>query len=359
MPKERIADAEIGVAVNTDMIPMKAASSSGPLLEVRNLTTTFSTEDGSFNAVDRVSFFINQGETLGIVGESGCGKSVTALSILRLIPNPPGIISGGEILFQGEDLLKKSKRTMKKIRGKLISMIFQDPMTSLNPLFKVGEQIEEVLRLHRHETINGRTYREEVVYLLELVGISMPEKRADEYPHQLSGGMRQRVMIAMALACSPRLLIADEPTTALDVTIQAQILDLMKEMRDRLGSSIIMITHDLGVIAEMADRVLVMYAGQVVEEALVNELFELPLHPYTAGLMGAIPRIGGKEGRLTNIPGVVPSMLELPEGCRFAPRCTYVREICRKESPKLLTPESGRLVRCHRYNEVLWRGGVL
>jgi oligopeptide/dipeptide ABC transporter ATP-binding protein len=354
--KERIMDAENGAAVRTGPAPMQADSSIVPLLEVRNLTTTFTTEDGSFNAVDGVSFLVDQGETLGIVGESGCGKSVTALSILRLVPNPPGLVSGGEILFRGEDLLKKPKSAMKKIRGKLISMIFQDPMTSLNPLFRVGEQIEEVLRLHKQETHAGRSYREEVVHLLELVGIAMPEKRIDEYPHQLSGGMRQRVMIAMALACRPRLLIADEPTTALDVTIQAQILDLMKEMRDRTGSSIIMITHDLGVIAEMADRVLVMYAGQVVEEAPVKELFASPLHPYTVGLMGAIPRIGGRGERLTNIPGVVPSLLNLPEGCRFAPRCTHAREVCRNTAPELLTPESGRIVRCHRYNRYLWGG---
>jgi oligopeptide/dipeptide ABC transporter ATP-binding protein len=316
---------------------------AGELLKIENLATYFYTDDGVAKAVDGVSLSIAPGETLGLVGESGCGKSVTALSIMRLISHP-GRITGGSILFNGRDLTKLSENEMRKIRGNEIAMIFQEPMTSLNPVYTVGDQIAEAIVLHR-----GKSRAEAkamAVELLRKVGIPLPERRVNEYPHQMSGGMRQRVMIAMALSCNPKLLIADEPTTALDVTIQAQILELMKELRDDFGMAILIITHDLGVVAEMADRVAVMYAGRVVEEAPVRDIFRRPLHPYTEGLLRSIPRLDQERGRLHVIQGVVPSLLHMPEGCRFAPRCPYAEERCRQTEPELLPAEDQRLVRC-------------
>ncbi|TYP56127.1 ABC transporter ATP-binding protein [Thermosediminibacter litoriperuensis] len=314
------------------------------LLEVKDLTVKFFTDDGVVTAVDRVSFDIKRGETLGMVGESGCGKSVTSLAIMRLLPSPPARITSGKILFEGEDLLQKSEAEMRRIRGNRISMIFQEPMTSLNPVFTVGRQISEAIMLH--QKLSGKEAVERAVEMLRLVGIPNPEKRYHEYPHQMSGGMRQRVMIAMALSCNPKLLIADEPTTALDVTIQAQILDLMNRLKDRVGMSVLLITHDLGVVAETARRVVVMYAGQVVEEASCEDLFENPLHPYTAGLLKSIPRLEGEKGRLNVIEGSVPNPLNLPPGCRFNPRCPEAADICRKKSPALLEMGNGRRVRC-------------
>jgi len=288
-----------------------------PLLSVRGLKTYFQSEDGLVPAVDGISFDLERGGALGIVGESGSGKSVTSLSIMRLIPSPPGKIVAGEILFEGEDLLKKSEAEMRKIRGNDISMIFQEPMTSLNPVFTVGDQIMEAIMLHQR--LDKKAAREKAIEMLKLVGIPEPQRRVDEYPHQLSGGMRQRVMIAMALSCNPKLLIADEPTTALDVTIQAQILDLMRKLREELGTAIILITHDLGVIAEMVEEVIVMYAGQIVERTDVRSLFRSPKHPYTEGLLGSLPKLGQKTERLQTIEGVVPSPFNMPEGCRFTP----------------------------------------
>jgi oligopeptide/dipeptide ABC transporter ATP-binding protein len=298
-------------------------------------------------AVDGIGLEVYRGETLGVVGESGCGKSVTALSILRLLASPPAEIQG-EILFDGKNLLNMSLDEIRKIRGNSISMIFQEPMTSLNPVMTIGEQISEAIKLHQ-----GVTHQEawsKAVEMLRIVQIPSPEIRAREYPHKLSGGMRQRAMIAMAISCHPRLLLADEPTTALDVTIQAQIVELMIKLKEEMGASIVLITHNLGLIAEMAQRVIVMYTGKVVEEGKVEALFENPLHPYTQGLLGSIPWIGQKlkTGRrqLQEIPGVVPSLLEIPEGCRFHPRCSRVKDICRKEEPPLMQPENGRLVQC-------------
>ncbi|OGP99125.1 MAG: peptide ABC transporter ATP-binding protein, partial [Deltaproteobacteria bacterium RBG_16_55_12] len=286
------------------------------LIRTKDLRTSFFTPDGEVKAVDGVSFEIEEGKTLGLVGESGCGKSVTALSILRLVPFPPGRVVGGEILYRGRDLLKLNGEEMRKIRGNEISMIFQEPMTSLNPVFTIGNQIGEAIRLH--QGLGKKETREKTIEMLRLVKIADPETRVDDYPHQLSGGMRQRVMIAMALSCNPSLLIADEPTTALDVTIQAQILELMKELKDRLGMSLLLITHDLGVVAEQADEVAIMYAGKIVEQATAKALFNRPLHPYTVGLLNSLPRVGAnKKKRLEAIPGMVPSPLELPSGCRF------------------------------------------
>ena len=319
-----------------------------PLLEVDRLQTHFRTPDGVNRAVDGVSFAVEKGETLAVVGESGCGKSVTAMSIMRLIPEPPGR-SAGRILFQGRDLLTLSERAMKKIRGDDISMIFQEPMTSLNPVLKVGRQIGESLRLH--QGLDRAKAEARAVEMLKLVGIPEPKRRAGEYPHQLSGGMRQRVMIAMALACSPKLLIADEPTTALDVTIQAQILDLMRDLKERVGAAILLITHDLGVVAEVADRVVVMYAGRKVEEAPVRQLFAKPRHPYTRGLLGAVPKLGasleGKLDRLAEIPGIVPSLKTKIEGCVFASRCPEAEELCRQYAPGLEEKAPGRVAACH------------
>ena len=317
------------------------------LLSVLNLHTRFHIYEGMVTAVDGINLDVYRGETLGVVGESGCGKSVTALSILRLLASPPAEIQG-TILFDGKNLLEISLDEIRKIRGNAISMIFQEPMTSLNPVLTIGEQISEAIKLHQ-----GVTRQEawsKAVEMLQMVQIPSPEIRAKEYPHKLSGGMRQRAMIAMAISCHPRLLLADEPTTALDVTIQAQIIELMIKLKEEMGASIVLITHNLGLIAEMAQRVIVMYTGKVVEEGKVEELFENPLHPYTQGLLGSIPWIGQKlkTGRrqLQEIPGVVPSLLEIPEGCRFHPRCSRVMDICRKEEPPLMQPENGRLVQC-------------
>jgi peptide/nickel transport system ATP-binding protein len=323
------------------------------LLEIRNLQTHFRTPDGGVNrAVEGISFHVNAGETLAIVGESGCGKSVTAMSVLRLLPEPPSKTSG-EILFRGRDLLKLSDKEMRAVRGKDISMIFQEPMTSLNPVLTIGRQIAETLRLH--EGLSRKEAEERAVELLRLVGIPEPVRRVREYPHQLSGGMRQRVMIAIALACSPRLLIADEPTTALDVTIQAQILDLMSDLKTRVGAAIILITHDLGVVAEVAERVIVMYAGRKVEEAPVDEILRRPLHPYTQGLLAAVPKIGSSLGgvteRLAEIPGLVPTNKIRIEGCVFAERCFKATEICRGFSPALEKKLQAHSAACHHVNK--------
>ncbi|MBC7359020.1 MAG: ABC transporter ATP-binding protein [Desulfacinum sp.] len=315
------------------------------LLEVQNLKTYFFTDRGVAKAVDDVSFSLDTGKTLCVVGESGCGKSVTALSIMRLIPEPPGRIVGGRILFEGTDLVGLSEARMRSIRGNKISMIFQEPMTSLNPVFRVGDQIAEVLELH--ENMKKADAMDRAVELLRMVGIPSPETRVRDYPHQMSGGMRQRVMIAMALACNPKLIIADEPTTALDVTIQAQILELMEELSRTTGTAILLITHDLGVVAETAEHVVVMYAGRVVEEAPVRELFHDPLHPYTRGLMRSIPSMSDDERRrLEAIPGVVPSLLALPVGCKFNDRCRHAFDRCLAEEPPLTTPKDGHSVRC-------------
>src|SRR5688572_14553416 len=304
------------------------------LLEVVDLHTQFKTADGWVRAVNGVTFELDAGETLGLVGESGCGKSVTSLSILRLVPRPTGVISGGPIRFRGENLLTKSESEMRKIRGNAISMIFQEPMTALNPVYTCGFQIMEAIQLHQR--LNRAAARERAIDMLRLVGIPSPEQRVDEYPHQLSGGMRQRVMIAMALSCNPALLIADEPTTALDVTIQAQILALLARLRREFGMAVLLITHDLGVVAEVADRVAVMYGGRIVEHAPVREIFARPLHPYTQGLMNAIPRLGKAQTRLAVIPGTVPNPSALPPGCPFHPRCPLADDRCRAELPPLL-----------------------
>jgi len=306
------------------------------ILEVKNLKTGFKVDEGEFLAVDDVSFTLESGATLGIVGESGCGKSVTSLSIMRLIPSPPGKIYSGEILFKGENLLKFSEEGMRKIRGNDIAMIFQEPMTSLNPVFTCGNQIAEAIALHQ-KGLNKKQVREKTIEMLKKVGIPEPDKRVDEYPHQLSGGMRQRIMIAMALSCNPELLIADEPTTALDVTIQAQILDLINNLQKELGTSMILITHDLGVVAETCNHVAVMYAGKIVEYGTVENIFDHPQHQYTKGLLNSIPHFKAGEERkpLTTIPGMVPSLMELPKGCRFQDRCPAVQNDCRAADPPL------------------------
>ena len=314
------------------------------LLAVKDLKTCFYTADGVVPAVDGVSFHIDRGETLGLVGESGCGKSVTSLSILQLIPQPPGRIDSGEILFAGEDLLKMSRREIRSIRGNRISMIFQEVMTSLNPVLRIGRQLSETVEAH--QSVNRVQAMDKAVDLLRIVGIPLPHKRISEYPHQLSGGMRQRVMIAMAIACNPELLVADEPTTALDVTIQAQVLELMKDLKRVLGTAILMISHDLGLIAEMAQRVIVMYAGRIVEEAAVEDLFAAPQHPYTRGLLSSIPSLSGERGRLSVIKGSVPRPTEFPQGCRFHPRCALVREQCSLREPPLTELGGGRRVSC-------------
>ena len=318
------------------------------LLEIDQLQTHFRTPDGINRAVDGVSFQIEAGQTLAVVGESGCGKSVTAMSILRLVPEPPGKMAGA-IRFQGKNLLECSDAEMRQIRGNEISMIFQEPMTSLNPVLTVGRQIGETLRLH--QKLSKAEATERAVEMLTLVGIPEPHRRVGEYPHQLSGGMRQRVMIAIALACSPKLLIADEPTTALDVTIQAQILDLMRDLKARVGAAIMLITHDLGVVAEVADQVVVMYAGRKVEEAPVGELFANPRHPYTQGLLGAVPKLGhsltGTTERLAEIPGLVPSLKKRIDGCVFAGRCPKVADLCRQVAPGLELKAAGHIAACH------------
>ncbi len=312
------------------------------LLEVKHLRTHFKTEDGVVPSVNGVSFSVAKGETLAIVGESGCGKSVTSLSIMGLVA-PPGEVVGGEIWLEGQNLLALSKKELRKLRGNKLSMIFQEPMTSLNPVFTIGNQLGEVFRQHRQ--MDKKEARAHSVEMLDHVGIPNAEKIVDSFPHQLSGGMRQRVMIAMAMSCDPKLLIADEPTTALDVTIQAQILDLMRELKEKRGTSIIFITHDLGVVAEMCDRVVVMYAGQVIEEAAVRELFQNPQHPYTKGLIASIPSLHQQQRRLNSIRGTVPHPSAMPGGCRFAPRCDYVRDECSR-IPPLLGVGEGHKCRC-------------
>ena len=303
------------------------------LLDVKNLSTYFYTDDGVVKAVENVSFSLEKGQTLGLVGESGCGKSVSSYSIMQLIPMPPGKIVSGEILFKGENLLKYNEKQMRRIRGNDIAMIFQEPMTSLNPVYTVGDQIIEAIKLH--QKLNYRASRKKAIQMLDKVGIPSPDQRIDEYPHQMSGGMKQRVMIAMALSCNPDLLIADEPTTALDVTIQAQILDLMQELKDEYGMSILFITHDLGVIAQMADEIAVMYASHIVEKASASEIFKNPRHPYTIGLFNSIPRIGTKKELLNVIPGTVPNPLDFPDGCKFNPRCFFKQDECEKKNPQL------------------------
>ena len=328
--------------------PTSKRANGQPLLEVDRLQVHFRTPDGVNRAVDGVSFHVNEGETLAIVGESGCGKSVTAMSLLGLVPSPPGKIAG-RIVFQGRNLLDFSEREMRGIRGNDIAMIFQEPMTSLNPVLTIGRQLTETLRLHQSLDATARFARAEE--MLQLVGIPEPRRRLGEYPHQLSGGMRQRVMIAIALACNPKLLIADEPTTALDVTIQAQILDLMRDLKRRIGAAIVLITHDLGVVAEVAERVMVMYAGRKVEEASVGDLFANPQHPYTQGLLGAVPKLGssvdGTSHRLSEIPGLVPSLKSRITGCVFAGRCFAATDVCRTYAPAFELKCRGHSAACH------------
>jgi len=331
--------------------------SAAPLLEVENLCTQFTMRAGVVPAVDSVSFTLNRGEVLGVVGESGCGKSVMALSVLRLIPDPPGQIVGGSVRFEGVDLLDLTEEEMRGIRGNDISMIFQEPMTSLHPILKIGRQLTETLMLHQN--LSNSDALDRAVEMLRFVRIPEPEQRVHEYPHQLSGGMRQRVMIAMALSCSPKLLIADEPTTALDVTIQAQILTLMRELQEKLGMAVMLITHDMGVVAENAHRVIVMYAGKVVEQAGVGDLFAAPLHPYTRGLLTSIPRLNRSDpsdaagARLSEIPGIVPSLIELPRGCAFAPRCRHAVDRCRQETPRLEEKRAGHWTACWESDRLL------
>ncbi|TMH26851.1 MAG: ABC transporter ATP-binding protein [Betaproteobacteria bacterium] len=318
-----------------------------PLLDIKDLKVHFKTDDGWLRAVDGVDIAIDRGETVCVVGESGCGKTVTAMAVLKLLPMPPGRIVGGQVLWQGRDLVMAGPEEMRTIRAKEIAIIFQEPMTSLNPVYSVGEQIAESLRLH--EGLSRKAAMDRAVEMLALVRIPTPERRVRDYPHQFSGGMRQRVMIAIALACNPKLLIADEPTTALDVTIQAQILDLLAELKERLGMSIMLITHAMGVVAEVAQRVVVMYAGQVVEEASVKELFANPRHPYTQGLIRSIPRIDTAalaKPRLEQIPGTVPKLIDPPDACRFAPRCRYATAQCRAATPALREVGPGHKARC-------------
>ncbi len=314
------------------------------LLEIKDLTVEYVTFNGTVRAVDRVWLTIDKGETVGMVGESGCGKSTVSLAVMRLLPNPPARIKSGEILFEGEDILKKSEEEMKQIRGGKISMVFQEPMTSLNPVYTIGKQVSESIIVH--QKVSRAEAKQKAIEMLKLVKIPNPEKRFYEYPHQLSGGMRQRVMIAMALSCNPKLLIADEPTTALDVTIQAQILELISELKRQFNMSVLLITHNLGIIAEMANRVFVMYAGQVVEEAPCDELFDYPLHPYTEALLKSIPRLESGKGPLHTIPGSVPDLMNLPSGCRFHPRCSLAIQVCREKEPSLMKVNDKRRVRC-------------
>ncbi|PUB10090.1 ABC transporter ATP-binding protein [Paenisporosarcina sp. OV554] len=327
------------------------------LLEVKNLKVHFDTENGRVTAVDDVSFSVKQGETVGVVGESGCGKSVTAESILRLLDEKHTNYEGN-IFFQEKDILRFRYSELQKLRGNDISMIFQDPMSSLNPVYTVGNQIVEALLLHQNLT--KKEAEEKAVDMLRLTGIPLPEKRVNEYPHELSGGMRQRVMIAMALSCKPKLLIADEPTTALDVTIQSQILDLIKDLKDEFNMGTIMITHDLGVVAEVCTKVVVMYLGQVIEEASVESIFSSPLHPYTQGLLKSIPHIEGpRDEKLYVIEGKVPTLNQIPAGCRFAPRCEFATDLCRTEKPQLDSYENDRKVRCWHFKEIQEKGGVM
>jgi oligopeptide transport system ATP-binding protein len=327
------------------------------LLEIRNLTTRFHTHEGVVHAVNGISYSLKKGEILGIVGESGSGKSVSMLSVMRLIPSPPGKIEAGEVLFDGRELLQIDEEEMERVRGAKIAMIFQDPMTSLNPTLTVGFQITEALRLH--QGMDKGQAQERAAELLTMVGIPQAVERLDDYPHQFSGGMRQRAMIAMALSCNPMLLIADEPTTALDVTIQAQIVDLVKRLQEKVGMAVVWITHDLGVVARLAQRVLVMYAGYVVEDALVDDLYASPRHPYTLGLLGSLPRLNqASDARLFSIPGQPPSLVALPPGCPFAPRCSYAIERCRQENPTLEAVEPRHKVACWRQDQTEgeWRG---
>ena len=337
-----------GILRTVILLEKRTAMKEEIILEIKNLKTYFYTYEGIAKAVDGVSYQLAKGEPLGVVGESGCGKSVTALSILRLVPVPPGRIVGGEILFKGENLLDLTEDRMRKVRGNRISMIFQEPMTSLNPVFTVGDQIQETLQLH--QGLSKKDALEKSIEMLRLVNIPSPEKAVGRYPHELSGGMRQRVMIAMALACNPEILIADEPTTALDVTIQAQILDLMNRLKEELGMAIILITHNLGVVAETTKRVIVMYAGKIVEEAETKPLFGNPQHPYTIGLLKSIPILGDKirrgKVRLNEIPGVVPNLYELPSGCKFSTRCPSVMDICKEKEPELRETERGHFSSC-------------
>ena len=325
-------------------------SANGNLLEVKDLRTYFETEDGVVKAVDGVSFEVRQGETLGIVGESGSGKSVANLSLMRLIPEPPGKIVSGSIAFRGRDILKLSPREVRAIRGQQIAMIFQDPMTSLNPFMRISRQLMEVTQLHLGHS--KQQAREHAIRMLEVVGIPDAEARLESYPHEFSGGMRQRVMIAMALSCQPELLIADEPTTALDVTIQAQILELIKRLKGETGASVILVTHDLGVVAGMTDHIIVMYAGKVFEQAPTSELFEQPGNPYTRGLLRSVPDPAAEQGKLYQIPGQPPDLARLPSGCPFAPRCERVQEICRREFPPFVQLTSEHYSLCHFADEV-------
>ncbi|MHA1215005.1 MAG: ABC transporter ATP-binding protein [Candidatus Hodarchaeales archaeon] len=324
------------------------ATTVGTLLDVRDLRTYFYTKKGIVKAVDGVSYKIKRGESLGLVGESGCGKSVSALSMMRLIPQPPGKIEGGEVWFDGVDLLKLPMKDMRKIRGNRISMIFQDPMTSLNPVLTVGEQVAETIRLHQQLT--KQEVLEKVVEYFSMVGLPNPEDRLENYPHQLSGGMRQRVGIAMALSCNPSLLIADEPTTALDVTIQAQILEIMANLMKEIQTSLILITHNLGLVVELSQKVAVMYAGHIAEFGTVEQIFENPMHPYTIGLHESIPKINEKRDRLVPIPGEVPDLINPPSGCPFHPRCSKAMPVCRQEYPAEIEIEPGHRVSCHLYS---------
>jgi oligopeptide/dipeptide ABC transporter ATP-binding protein len=339
--------------------PQKKALPQEAVLEVDQLRTHFRTPAGLIKAVDGVSYSVRRGETLGVVGESGCGKSVTALSIMRLVADPPGIV-GGAVRLEGKDLLKVSEAEMEDIRGNHVSMIFQEPMTSLNPLYTIGRQIAEAIALH--QGLSGKDAFDKAIDMLRRVSMPEPERRANAYPHQMSGGMRQRVMIAMALSCNPKVLIADEPTTALDVTIQAQILDLMRELQETFGTSIVLITHDMGVVAENADRVVVMYAGKKVEEAPSEVLFDQPGHPYTKGLLGSIPHLdevaqaGPERRRLNEIKGLVPSLARLPEGCSFAPRCTFASDQCRTVEPRLEEHRPDHLIACWHAEKLLRAG---
>ncbi|MGQ3488495.1 ABC transporter ATP-binding protein [Roseovarius pacificus] len=326
-----------------------ADAGTDPVLQVEDLRTYFDTRDGVVKAVDGLSFSVRPGEILSVVGESGCGKSITSLSVMQLLPRPPARFASGRIMFKGRDLLQASEEEMRRVRGNEISMIFQDPMSSLNPVLSIGDQLTEAIMLH--QGLSQKQAMDHAAEMLDLVHIPEPRRRLKEYPHQLSGGMRQRVMIAMALSCNPSVLIADEPTTALDVTIQAQILALMEEIRDKLKTAIILITHDLGVVAEMADRVLVMYAGRKVEEADVAEIFERPQHPYTRGLMRSVPRLTtdfseARQERLSEIPGIVPALTNLPKGCTFAERCAFATDRCRAEYPALEPKKPDHLAAC-------------
>lgn len=326
-----------------------------PLLNIKELSVEFQTTEGTVHAINCLSYSLKEGETLGIVGESGSGKSVSSLGIMKLIPNPPGKIVNGEIIYNGKDLTKISEKEMETIRGNEISMIFQEPMTSLNPIITCGKQIAESLKLHRG--MNRKEAMKEAVEMMKAVGIANPEKRANEYPHQMSGGMKQRVMIAMALACHPKVLICDEPTTALDVTIQAQILDLIRNLNKETKTAVIMITHDLGVVSELCEKVIVMYTGRIVEEAPADVIFKNPLHPYTEGLISAIPKITKERDPLKTIEGVVPNPTEKIEGCSFWPRCNEAMEQCRKQEPPMVQIEENRKVRCFKYADVNQKEG--